>query len=183
MTLDRRQRRFYREKLVKHEGMPPMYRVMIVLPISIGLCCAFTFVMSANSPSFSLLVINAIVTGTVIGIVPVGLIMSIVVLYVRVKHALLWCFGSALIGSIIGLGFLGYEFAGFCAVIALCIAALGVMIFGPRYRTLRYAQCPGCKYNLALLPKSDVCPECGRDNRDLVAAFKDVDLKNLNSSS
>ncbi|CAN0599770.1 unnamed protein product, partial [Laminaria digitata] len=47
------------------------------------------------------------------------------------------------------------------AGVGLCIGALLIWFFGPRNRVYHYGRCPGCRYNLSLLPKSDVCPECG----------------------
>lgn len=155
--------------------MDPAYRVMLIFPISILYSIPFFIIERALADELHPIITGS-VFGTFAGVVPVGVIMGIVVLRVRIKPAIRWCFGAASVGGCFGYILLGKDTIALAGGIALCIAALILLFCGPRYRTLRYAQCPGCKYNLALLPKSDVCPECGRNNADLVEAFRDVDL-------
>ncbi len=182
MTLDRRQRKLYRDKLVKRDGLDPLMRVLIVFLCSIAFSVVFFILERTQAEEFSPVSTGA-VFGVAAGICPVGIIMAILALRVRIKHALLWCFAAASFGGVLGLAMLGEDYVALCGGLFLCLTAIVLMLFGPRYRTLRYAQCPGCKYNLALLPKSDVCPECGRDNRDLVEAFKDLDLAKMKSTN
>ena len=182
MISDRRQRKLYRDMLIKRDGLDPLIRVLLAFLFSIGFSVLFFIVERTQAEEFSPVSTGA-VFGVAAGICPVGIIMAILALRIRIKHALLWCFAAVSLGGVLGLGMLGEDYVALSGGIALCLTAVVLMFFGPRYVTFRYAQCPGCKYNLALLPKSDVCPECGRDNRDLVAAFKDVDLAKMESTN
>lgn len=176
MISDRRQRKLYRDKLIKRDGADPLMRVLLAFLFSIVFSVVFFVVERTLANEFSPVGTGA-VFGVAAGIFPVGVIMAILALRVRIKHALLWCFAAASFGGVLGLAMLGEDYVALCGGGFLCLAALLLTLFGPRYVTFRYAICPGCKYNLALLPKSDVCPECGRDNRDLAEAFRGVELK------
>ena len=176
MISDRRQRKLYKDKLIKRDGIDPMMRVLLAFLFSIGFSVVFFIIERTQANEFSPVSTGAVL-GMATGICPVGIIMAFLSLRVRIKHALIWCFAAASFGGVLGLAMLGEDYVALSGGIALCLTAAVLTFVGPRYVTLRYAICPGCKYNLALLPKSDVCPECGRDNRDLAEAFRGVQLK------
>ncbi len=168
--------RFTRDQLVRYVGARPASRIPATILLSVLFTIVFFVVeQSMNSPFYA--VLTGILTGTVVGLFPVSLVMTLLVLRVRAKHAMLWCFASTAFAAVLGLGLFGYEFIAVSGGVGFMLAVVLVFFFGPRYQVYRYGHCPGCKYNLMLLPKSDVCPECGRDNRDLVAMFSDLKIE------
>lgn len=165
-----------RDYLVRYVGARPVSRISITIVLSV-LYTALFFVVELSlirGSSFANAAIYGLIIGTVLGLFPVSLIMSLLVLRVRAKHAMLWCFASTSFAAVLGFGMLGYDSISVGGGVGFLLAVLLLLIFGPRYRVYRYARCPGCNYDLSLLPKSDVCPECGRDNRDLVEMFSDL---------
>ena len=176
MSSESKQLRMTRDRLVRCDGMALGSRVGLVILCSVVVCVAYFIFRGIISRYSFYPVLEGLITGVVVGLFPVGLVMGIVVIRVRIVNTLCWCFLSALLGVVVGWILLGEDYATWTGILALCLAAVVLMFVGPRYVVYSYARCPGCKYNLALLPKSDVCPECGRDNRDLVEVFKDLDI-------
>lgn len=165
--------RLTEDQTVRYVGARPLVRMTAAVLWSMFFCVLF-FMTERTIVGDPFALLSGAVIGVIAGLFPVGLIMVIVVLRVRALPAMLVCFGSAAFSGVLGLGLLGDDYIGLFAGVGLCLAASILFLFGPRYKVYCYATCPGCKYDLSLLPKSDVCPECGRDNRDLVEAFADV---------
>ena len=169
-----------REDLVRHVGSKPGTRVFQVFLWSVVASVIF-FLVGQSLAWGRFGTISALITGVFygifIGFLPVGFILAFVVQRVYVKHTLIWSFSSAVFFAMVGIGVLGADYYAWCGGVGLCIGSLLAWFFGPRNMVYRYGRCPGCKYNLELLPKSDVCPECGRDNRDLVEIFSDVQIE------
>lgn len=170
--------RITRDQLVRYVGARPAPRIAITIMLSVLYTALFFVVEQSLSPGsyFAYAALNGLIIGIVLGLFPVSLIMTLLVLRVRAKHALLWCFASTTFAAVLGLGMFGYGFIALSGGVGFLLVVVLLLIFGPRYQIYRYARCPGCDYDLSLLPKSDVCPECGRDNRDLVEMFSDVQV-------
>jgi hypothetical protein len=172
---DVKQPKHFKDDLVRHVGTKPGMRLYLALLWSVLLSVLF-FVVVESIRGGGVGVIFGVFIGGMAGFVPVGLIMAFVVQRVQVRPAFLTCAGSAVITSLIGFGLFGSDYYGLFAGLGLCIGALVIWLFGPRNRVYHYGRCPGCNYDLTLLPKSDVCPECGRDNTDLVEMFSDIKI-------
>lgn len=162
-----------RDQLVRYVGARPASRIPATVLLSVLFTAVF-FVVEQSMLGWPYSAINGLIIGVFLGLFPVSPIMTLLVLRVRAKHAMLWCFGGTVFAATLGLGLFGYDYIAVSGGFGFFLAIVLLLCFGPRYKVYRYGHCPGCKYNLMLLPKSDVCPECGRDNRDLVEMFKDL---------
>lgn len=156
--------------------MAPLPSMLIAVVCSVLYACVFFVFIDSTLYRTPAPVLIGVINGLVVGLFPVSLITSFVVLRVKVAPALFACLGGSIFTATLGLGLLGADYFVLSGGVGLCVGAVLAYLFGPRIKVYRYARCPGCGYNLALLPKSDVCPECGRDNTDLVEVFSDLDL-------
>lgn len=170
-----------RDGLTRRVGMPVNRKItygLLLIPAATTISLLLIYLIKGW-----ILIAEAIVAGVITGIFPLGVTFVVVSLGRKLWPAI--CICSALqcafaIVSAVRLSWRAtppeiilYTWLGF---------GLGLIIvraWGPREKVYRYAQCPGCEYDLALLPKSDVCPECGRDNSDLVEIFMDIDTQQL----
>lgn len=147
---------------------------LILSPFATAFIAVLTGALAGDRSVFVLGTIG----GAIVGLVLVAPFFIWVSAIVRIDAALLWCFGCALLLS--SAASLALP-TGAWPFLILAIAFIGFLIgmalsfvYAPRYRVYKYAQCPGCGYDLLHLPKSDVCPECGRDNHDLVEKFRNI---------
>lgn len=162
--------------LVRRRGLSTFLRTIIGFLVSVftsAISFAVAMVAAGNSDNFVVALIGGAFNGALLWIFfalaayrrqfwPAVSICYLIQAAATIGAAILIPY-STITGSIIM-----YNWGGFV------IGAFLILLFGPREMVYRYARCPGCKYNLALLPKSDVCPECGRDNTDLVEIFADI---------
>ena len=141
-----------------------------------ALTLAFAFIIRGNTIEIG----AALFAGAFAGVFPLSILLMFGLMGRRLIPALTVCLAFQAMGAIVGVmllpryasefEILPYAWGGFV------LGLIAVRIWCPREMVYRYARCPGCNYNLALLPKSDVCPECGRDNTDLVEIFADIDV-------
>jgi len=172
--------------ITRHAGMPVHKQVWLGLLINM-LGSGFILAIAYGIANELVSVIPAFIGGVVCGVFPLGFIFILLIRKVQLKPASLICLGFQAFGVLIAVMFdhlafytasvLIYAWTGF--IVGFFIA----MIWGPRHRIYRYATCPGCKYNLEQLPKALVCPECGRDNTDLVKMFADFGIKKSDLSA
>ena len=132
-------------------------------------------------------VIAAFIGGMVYGLFPLSFIFMPLVRTYKMKPAFMYCFGGQLV-AVVGIVLINPFAATTGSVVLFAwggffLGLIVTMIWGPKYMVYRYATCPGCQYNLERLPKSIVCPECGRDNTDLVEMFADFELQKSTTRS
>lgn len=167
------------DHLVRRRGMPLVKKNTYGLLWCIAgssLSLAFAFFVHGSFDEVG----AALIAGAIYGFFPLGVLFIMCLVGRQFLPAMYICLGLQALASIVVTLFIPPWSSPFEIIIyAGCGFGLGliiVRIWGPREMVYRYARCPGCKYNLALLPKSDVCPECGRDNTDLVKMFADVEI-------
>jgi len=171
-----------RDQAVRYVGARPASLVPVTFLLSV-LFTALFFMVEQAINGWGNAALYGLIFGAVMGVFGVGFIMGLLVLRVRAKHAMLWCFGGTVFAATLGLGLFGSDYIAISGAFGFFLAVVLLLCFGPRYTVYRYGRGPGCKYDLTLLPKSDVCPECGRDNRDLVEMFADVEFRESSAST
>lgn len=167
------------DHLVRRRGMPLVKKNAYGLLWCVAgsaFSLAFAFLLHGSFNEIG----GALISGVINGFFPLGVLFIMCLVGRRFLPALYICLGLQMLASISAAMFIPPWSSPFEIIIySWCGFGLGlivVRIWGPREMVYRYARCPGCRYNLALLPKSDVCPECGRDNTDLVEIFADVEI-------
>jgi hypothetical protein len=162
--------KFDRKDLVRYQFGHPARKIPIVVFLVLALQCVFFLIEQGITQSWNP-VVNGLIMGVLTWVVPTGPLIVLLILKRRALHVMLIVYGTVFFLAVLTFAVLGVDFFGVGGFVGWIIGMLIAVFAAPKHVVFHYGRCPGCKYNLALLPKSDVCPECGRDNGDLKWAF------------
>lgn len=168
---------------VRQSGMSMDKRVLLGLLLSV-ICSGSSLAIGVGLGRGWDEAYPAFIGGAAYGLFPLGIIFILMVRKLKLYPAAAITFGVQFIAALCAALLIpGSAYTGITVFVLYAwggsaVGAIGAMLWAPRVIVYRYATCPGCGYDLTLLAKCDVCPECGRDNRDLVEMFADLETQN-----